>query len=239
MKEFIKKRYNILIPIFLLIVIAIAIFLFAREYKNNRYSETKEEEVYQYFSGVKMEYTAKVSRNRNKAILNYEPEDKMVNLDSTPIYVKDSDIVIFPKEMSIVFPLMSREYKLPSLAEIYKENDLYYVNINRLNKTFDHYFLYDGKNTYFFSDNVTITIGDRKIELSPMSYLSCSYLNFIEYYDRESDTFEQILITNEEVLVSTDYMTIDVSGDRIIYKDGFFLLTNDFSVLSKVTEIEE
>lgn len=239
MKEFIKKRYNILIPVFLLIVIAIAITLFAREYKNNRYSETKEETVYQYFSGVKMEYIAKISRNKNKAILNYEPEEKMVNLDSTPIYIKDSNVVIFPKEMSIIFPLKTREYKLPALSEIYKENDLFYININRLTKTFDHYFLYDGKNTYFFPDKVVVTVGDKEIELSPMSYLSCSYRNFLEYYDRESDTFKQILVTTEEVLVSTDYMTIDVSSDRIVYKDNFSLLTSDFSALSKITEIEK
>lgn len=239
MKEFIQKRYNILIPVFLLIVIVIAIILYAREYKNNRYSETKEVPVYQYFSGVKMEYTAKVSRNKNKAILNYELAEKIVNLDSTPVYVKNDDRVIFPKEMSIVFPLKTREYKLTALSEIYKENDLYYVNINRLTKSFEHYFLYDGKNLYFFTDKVTITVGNRKIDLSPMSYLSCSYRNFLEYYDKESDTFEQIEIDTEEVLVENDYMTIDVSGDRIVYKDGFSLLTSDFSVLSKITEIED
>ena len=37
MKEFIKKYYSILIPAFLVIVILIAVILYAMEYKNNRY----------------------------------------------------------------------------------------------------------------------------------------------------------------------------------------------------------
>lgn len=239
MKEFIKNKYNILIPLFLLIVLLIALLLYAREYKNNRYADTKEVEVYQYFSGVKMEYTARISRNRKNVILDYENNEFAVSLDSTPIYMKDSDNVIFSKEMSVVFPLKNIEYQVNALAEIYKENDLYYLNIRNLNKTFEHVFYFDGNNLYFFVDKVTLKIGDRSIELSPMSYVSCSYLNFVEYYDKENDTFEIIDINNEKVIIENDYMSIDVASDKVIYKDSFSLLTKDFSTLSKVTDIEE
>lgn len=239
MKDFIKNKYNIFIPIFLLIVLLIAILLYAREYKNNRYAEVKELEVYQYFSGVKMEYKAKISRNRKKVVLDYENKDFAVSLDSTPIYLKDKDNVIFPKEMSVIFPLYDRQYQVNSLAEVYKENELYYLNIRNMNNNFDHIFYFDGNNLYFFVDNVTLNIGDRKISLSPMSYVTCSYLNMVEYYDYESDTYEVIDITTEKVNVQNDYMTIDVGSDKIIYKDSFSLLTKDFSSLSKVTDIEE
>jgi len=239
MKEFIKNKYNILIPVFLLIVLLIALLLYAKEYKNNRYAEVKEVEVYQYFSGVKMEYTAKISRNRKNVILDYENNEFAVSLDSTPVYLKDNNSVIFPKEMSVVFPLKSIEYQVNALAEVYKENDLYYLNIRNLNKTFEHIFFFDGNNLYFFVDKVTLMIGDRSIELSPMSYVSCSYLNFVEYYDRDSGTFETIDITNEKVTVQNEFMTIDVSSDKIIYKDSFTLLTKDFSVLNKVSDIGE
>lgn len=238
MKEFIKNKYNILIPIFLLIVLLIALLLYSKEYKNNRYAEVKDVDVYQYFSGVKMEYAAKISRNRNNVVLDFENSESVVSLDSTPVYLKDSDNVIFPKEMSIVFPLKNTEYRVSALAEVYKENDLYYLNIRNLNKMFDHIFYFDGNNLYFFVDNVTLVVGDRNIELSPMSYVSCSYLNFVEYYDRENDIFETIDITNDNVIVKNDYMSIDVGSDKVIFKDSFTLLTKDFSVLSKITEID-
>ena len=156
MKDFIKNKYNIIIPIFLLIVLLLALLLYTKEYKNNRYAEVNEVEVYQYFSGVKMEYTAKISRNRKNVILDYENNDFAVSLDSTPVYLKEKDNVIFPKEMSIFFPLKNTQYKVNALAEIYKDNDLYYLNIRNLNETIDHIFYFDGNNLYFFVDIVTL-----------------------------------------------------------------------------------
>lgn len=239
MKEFIKNKYNVLIPIFLLLVLLIAVLLYSREYKNNRYATVEEVNVYQYFSGVKMEYVAKIGRNRKNVILEYENKDFAVSLDSTPVYIKDKNSVIFPKEMSVVFPLKTREYQVNALAEVYKENDLFYLNVRNLNKSFDHLFFFDGNNLYFFVDAVTLTVGKKKIELSPMSYVNASYLNFVEYYDYESDTYKTINITNEEVVVKNDYMTINVVGDEVVYKDSFSLLTKDFSSLAKVTDMEE
>ena len=72
-----------------------------------------------------------------------------------------------------------------------------------------------------------------------MSYVNSSYLNFVEYYDKESDTFENIDVSNEKVTVENDYMTVDVGSDKVIYKDSFYLLTKDFTALSKVADVEE
>lgn len=240
MKGFIKKKYNILIPIFLLVVLLIAILLYAREYKNNRYAYVEEVNVYQYFSGVKMEYVANISRNRKNVILDYENKDYAVSLDSIPVYIKDKDSVIFPKEMSIVFPLKDRQYQVNALAEVYKEHDLYYLNIRNLDETYDHIFYYDGNNLYFFIDDVDLVVEDKTIELSPMSYVSALYGNFIEYYDYANDTYGKIDISNyEDVVIKNDYMTIEVDIDKVIYNDGFTLLTSDFSYLSKITDMNE
>lgn len=238
MKQFIKEKYNILIPIFLGVVILIALFLYGREYKNNRYAYEKEQEVYQYFSINKIEYKAKISRNRKNVVLDIKSDDFNVNLDSTPIYIKDSDKVIFPKEMSAFFPIEDRQYLLNALVELYKENDLYYINQKNINKSFDYMFLYDGKDLYFFIDSVKLTVGDREINLSPMSYVDCSYLNFISIYDKETDTYEVIELDNTmtTVLVENKYMTIDVASDKVIYKDDFTLLLNDFSMIAKLVD---
>lgn len=71
-----------------------------------------------------------------------------------------------------------------------------------------------------------------------MSYIDCSYLNLLSYYDKESDTYEIIELnnTNSSVLVETKYMTIDVSSDEIIYKDDFTMLINNFSSLPKLVD---
>ena len=129
MKEFIKKNYNILIPVFLVLVILIAVILYVREYKNNRYAENKDISVYQYFSGHKMDYIAKIGRNRKDVVLNFEPKDFAVSLDSTPVYVNNDKYVdvIFPKEMAIFFPLKDISYQVDALSELYIKNDLCYL----------------------------------------------------------------------------------------------------------------
>lgn len=238
MKEIIKEKYSILIPIFLGIVLLIALFLYGREYKNNRYAYEEEVIVYQYFSTNKIEYTAKISRNRKKVILDINSDEFNVSLDSTPIYIKDSDSVIFPKEMSMFSPIKDKQYLLSAMTELYKENNLYYLNLKDINKSFDYIFLYDGRDLYFFIDSVKVIIEDREITLSPMSYVDCSYLNFITIYDKETDTYEVIELDNTmtTVLVENEYMTIDVASDKVIYKDDFTLLINDFSFLSKLVD---
>ena len=85
MKEFIKEKYNILIPTFLGVVILIALFLYRREYKNNRYAYEKEEIVYQYFSTNKIEYKSTISRNRKNVILDISSKEFNISLDSTEI----------------------------------------------------------------------------------------------------------------------------------------------------------
>lgn len=238
MKQFIKEKYNILIPVFLGVVILIALFLYGREYKNNRYAYEKEQDVYQYFSKNKIEYKATISRNKKDVILDIKSKDFNVSLDSTPIYIKDSDKVIFPKEMSVFFPIKDKQYLVNALTEVYKKNDLYYINQKGINKSFDYMFLYDGKDLYFFIDTVTLKVGDKEITLSPMSYVNCSYLNLLSYYDRESDTYEIIELDNNNstVLVENEYMTVDVSGDKVIYKDDFTMLINEFGSLSKLVD---
>ena len=241
MIEFIKKKYNILIPIFLIIVILVAVFLYAREYKNNRYAEYKEVNVYQYFSGNKMEYVAKIGRNRKKVVLNFEAKENAFTLDSTPIYIneKETEEVIFPKEMAVFFPIKNKIYQTEALTNLYIKNDITYLRIKKLDKALDHMFLYDGRDLYFFIDETTLSVGDREITLSPMSYVSCSYTNMLEYYDKANDKYEIIELKDERVYVKNEYMNIDVTLDKVIYKDSFYLLGGNLSNYKKIVEIEK
>jgi hypothetical protein len=72
MKQFIKEKYNILIPVFLGVVILIALFLYGREYRNNRNAYEKEQDVYQYFSKNKIEYKATTLNISVAPVLRYQ-----------------------------------------------------------------------------------------------------------------------------------------------------------------------
>ena len=198
----------------------------------------QEVDVYQYFSGLKLEYKAKISRNKKNVILKYEPKDEVVNLSSIPIYIKGKDNVIFPKAMSIIFPIKDEVYSISSLAEVYKKKNLYYLNQKNITTPQDHASYYDGIDLYFFPEATTIEVGSQKIELSPMSYLNCSYQSLLEYYDKANDTYKKIDLTDENVIVSNDYYKIDVTLDKVIYQNSFRILDNDFSSLPKINEKE-
>ena len=72
-----------------------------------------------------------------------------------------------------------------------------------------------------------------------MSYVSCSYLNMVEYYDYSNDKYVTIELGNENVYVKNDYMNIDVSLDKVIYKDSFNLIGGKLSNYKKITDMEE
>ena len=140
--------------------------------------------------------------------------------------------------MSIIFPIKDEVYSISSLAEKYKKNNLYYLNQKNINTPQDHAFYYDGIDLYFFPEATTIEVGSQKIELSPMSYLNCSYQSLLEYYDKANDTYKKIDLTDENVIVSNDYYKIDVTLDKVIYQNSFRILDNDFSSLPKINEKE-
>ena len=64
------------------------------------------------------------------------------------------------------------------------------------------------------------------------------FLNIINDCNKDSDKYEIIELNdaNSTVLVETDYMTIDVSSDKVIYKDDFTMLINNFSSLPKLVD---
>ena len=103
--EYCKKNYKILIPIMAVIVLVVALIFLYREYRYDNYRNKKEVSVFQYFGGIRSEYTAIITYNLKDSIVDINPKEIKVEYDGTPIYYLDEDKVIFPKEMSIVFPL--------------------------------------------------------------------------------------------------------------------------------------
>ena len=103
--SFCKDKYKILIPIMAVIVLLVTIFFLYREYDYANTRNKKEVPVFQYFGGVKTEYTAIVTYNLKDSIVLVEAKDKKIDFDATPMYFNDGNKVLFPQEMNIVFPL--------------------------------------------------------------------------------------------------------------------------------------
>ena len=211
--DFLKQKYKIFIPIMVVFVLLIAVYFLYREYKYDNYRNKKEVEVYQYFGGKKMEYSAIVTYNLKNIIVDVSGKDKKINYDATPIYYKNEDTILFPQEMSIILPLKSgASYKLYKYATYGMVDEIHKITTGGESMGYNHFFLFDGNGLYFFSDQVVLKIDDMDdIKLSANSYAEVVGGYTLTYYDRENDKAEIIDIDGKKVIASNDNVMINLT----------------------------
>jgi len=213
--QFCKKQYKMLIPLMVVFVLLITIYFLYREYKYDNFRNKQEVAVFQYFGGIKTDYTAIVTYNLKDVIIDVTSKDKKIEYDSTPIYHSKEDMVIFPKEMSIVFPLREgSQYKLYKYATYtYNEEDnLQMIKNGQDTGEYNYFFLYDGKGLFFFPDEVELKLNNKVYKkLGAMSYVSLVGGYTLIYYDKATDTSEVIELNGKNVSISSDKININVN----------------------------
>lgn len=224
--DFCKKKYKTLIPLMVILVLLVTLYFLYREYKYDNYRDKKEIEVFQYFGGIKTEYTATVTRNLKKAIVDIKAIDKKIEYDSTPVYYKKKDIVLFPKEMSIVFPLKNgSQYRLYKYSTITSDDNDLIINNGSDTGKYSHFFLHDGQGLYFFPEEVSLKInGKEYIKLGRNSYISHVGGYTLAYYDTASDKAEIMEIEGKKITVSGENLELNVSERYLLSFDEKVLL---------------
>jgi hypothetical protein len=199
------------------------------------------ESYYQYFSGIKEEYSGniKLSQQDDETILTLEDGTK-VYLDSTPIYYTDIlGKALLSEEMELVIPYTGM-YKIDNFTNIIQENQSIYVKRLNKNKTtaINDAFLYDGKDLYFFLDETRIYVGDQEYIVSPLSYAIVNYRSNVEIYDYQTN--EYTIIQDEsslaaDVIAKNDAKgySINMSVDSITTTNGQQLLMSNLNNLSE------
>lgn len=219
-----NKKYKIVIPILAIIVLLVAIFYFYREYRYNNYKHKEIEKVYQYFAGVRTDYDLVVTFNLKKAIVDIKPKNRIIYYDSTPVYYRDIDKVLFPSAMSAIFPLSeASQYKLYKYSLYEFDNDINYLTNGTKRKDYLRFFLYDGSGLFFFPyDSILKIDGRTDIKLSSMSYVQIVTDTLI-YYNKEEDISNIIELDKENVTVSNDNYFINIRekyftrlGDKVL-----------------------
>lgn len=238
MISFCKKNYKVLIPVMVVFVLLLAIYFVFREYKYDNYRNKQEESVYQYFLGDRMDYTAIVTYNLKDVIVDVDAKDIDIEYDSTPIYYTDMDKVIFPEEMTIVFPLRNvSQYKLYKYSIYEKRTGLHMITTNTNTSDYNNFFLYDGNDTYFFPDGVTLMINDKEYKkLGDMSYVSVVGGYTLSYYDKGTDTSDFIEIDGDIVSVVSENINVNLTKHSCLYFDKSVLLfpPKGLNVVSKI-----
>jgi len=210
--KFFKDKYKILIPIMVAFVLVITLYFLYREYQYDNTRNKQEELVYQYFGGDRVEYTAILTYNLKNSIIDIEAKDKKVRYDSTPVYYQDEDKVLFPRQMTIVFPYKKAQYKLYKYATYYVDENVHFIKNNIDVGNYNYFFLYDGKNMFFFPDEVTIKLGGKDYKkLGAGSYVSVVGGLTLIYYDTATGTSDTVELEKNAVSVYNDFIDLNIS----------------------------
>ena len=229
--EWCKKKYKILIPIIVVFVLLIAVYFLYREYRYDYYRNKIEVPVYQYFGGVKTDYTAIVSYNLRKDIVSIYGKDKKISYDSTPIYYKDEEKIIFPNEMSIIFPLKDgAQYRLYKYTAYENIDNNYYLTSGKASNTYNNFFMYDGEGLYFFPDDVTLKVGNEEIKLGANSYAEVVGGYTLTYYDKKEDKAKFLEVEGKEVTVSNNYLNLSLTNRYFMVYDKKILLVPSYNL---------
>ena len=233
---YIKENYKLIIPISLILVVFIAALVYYKVSVYDTYKKDTNDQFYQWFYKKKYEYTGTVSTNRKDEIVDFKTKDYEIEFDSTPVYYKNKNKTIFTRNMSVVMPTLNcSEYLAPKYSYLTtKKNNVHTLTTKKYNSKLGHYFLYDGKNLYFFLDETTLKIEKQEIKLSPLSYVIAETNKYISYYDKKTDTFETINTIDSKATVENDYYKIYVNIDNIDYYGENVILTSKISELNPI-----
>ena len=209
--KFLKEKYKILIPVMVVIVLLVTMFFLYKEYIYDNKRNKEEVPAFQYFNSVRVDYTGVFTYNLKKALVDVSAKDAKINFGSIPIYYKDLSKVIFPREMSIVFPQSSgSQYKLSKYAIFYKLEEVNFIKSETNEENYSGFFLYNGDGLYFFPDETLLKINGKEYKkLGAMSYVNLVGTSLI-YYDPSDDKAEIIELNNEKVTVTNDYLDLSI-----------------------------
>ena len=233
---YIKENYKLIIPLSLILVVFIAALVYYKVRIYDNYKKDTNDKFYQWFYNKKYEYTGTVSTNRKNEIVDFNTKEYDIEFDSTPIYYQNKNIVIFTRNMSVVMPTLNcSEYLSQKYSYLTTtKNNIHTLTTKKYNSKLGHYFLYDGKDLYFFLDEVKLKIDKQEIKLSPLSYIIAENNKYISYYDKKTDTFKTIETKSNQATAENDYYKIYISIDNIDYYGTDVILTSKISELNPI-----
>lgn len=236
----IQEKYKILIPVFVGVVLLIAMFFLYKEYEYDNTRNKKEVSVYQYFLGSRDDYTAIVTYNLRDSIVDLAVKDEKQKLTSTPVYYKDEKKVIFPNEMNIVFPRRDgSQYRLYKYATYYVQDDVHFIKNNTDLGNYEYFFMYDGNDLFFFPYESTLYLNDKEyMKLGPMSYVRVVGGDSLVYYDTATESGDVVELDGEVVTAVNGYINVNVSRKKfkLFEKDVMFFDINNLNPLFKTID---
>lgn len=195
------------------------------------------EELYQYYMANKFIYAGDKTFYKINDDYCMETGDGRYIINDAPLYVTDEKRIILPADYVLVQPRLYLMNRATALSDITMDANAVYINYNGQLSSFTELFLYNGKDTYIFFDNLELYWGDKKLEISPLSYVMTDSNGYIDIYNYKNDEYitEHIQGYQDVFVKLKDGATINLSKDIMYRVDGQeFMLFKNPSLLNEV-----
>ena len=183
-----KLRGSIVRRLYLMMV-GVFVFLIPYIYINRIDVYHTNQEVFQYSSLGKTSYKGKSKITKSKDIGLIENNNELIKLNKTPLYFSEEDKIIIPSIYSIIQPSLALTNRIGVNTRVYTDDGKYYIDSDKSKIRLSDFFLFDGRDTYIFFENATISWDEETIELSPFSYITVRNNKYIEIFDREAEEY--------------------------------------------------
>ena len=237
----IEKKFNKIAPFFLFTVIAtivVVVVILSSHYvkKDIEQYSIRNKEVYTYIGGQKFTFKGKITLNRKNNVTDLELDGGRFELGREPLYVVGESTVIFPSNMSVVFPYSSLAQSKINYFTVLDGSSGQAVlsNTNLNNYILQSGFIFDGNNIYFFIKDTKLVFGDKSIDISAYSFVDCQYKGALEIFDYSKQTSTVYEDVKEDAYVVEKDYKINLTHDSIEIGDTSVLLIKDIDKLGNL-----
>lgn len=194
-----------LIPIFL--ILSFSIFL-AMMYLffNTTNAYTLKGDAFQVVVGVELNYEEGLKFIYDETGPTYDGAELYEYLDSSPIYMVEDQYMVMPEYTIYVNPRGINYYQIPCFTEVNYESS---ITINEVGVSGG--FIFDGKNTYTFLEDMTVRVNGEDIEVGKLSTIS---LATNEIYSLHN-TLDESIIVDAIITGTLEATCVDYSVDLL------------------------
>lgn len=233
--NFLQKHYKqLLITIGLLIILFVIVFICGLMGKEMNELKIEDANMYQYFGTQRFEYNTSLVLDHNNAITELKVNGEAVTLDSTPFYYATEKKVLFPTNMSVVFPKSGGiQYKLKYFSYADGTGLDNYLKNETVNTLVSDVFLFDGNDLYFFLEEINITFQGNTVTIPAFSYVIYNYNKELYIFNYDMQTMDHYENVKEATAMNEDY-TINLGIDSLIMGDSTRLLLKNLEFLDSL-----
>lgn len=216
-----KKASFLLIPI-LAIYCILPIYIIT----NIEYIKV-DTKVYQMIQGEKKFFSenSRISLTEEGCLIESEKDSEI--LSGAPLYWEGKKKVLFTKTYSIVRPALELTNRINVMSMLEWEEGIFHVKESSKSVTVDNFFLFDGKDTYYFAKDVSLSWDNQTITLPSFSEVVVRYNQGVSVYDFEKDLYTEYNTGNsfciatmngrEKINLSTDILYRDNGQEQMLF----------------------